>query len=61
LWTFIEQFKKDFDIPLDGVYTGKMFYGLFDLIKKGFFPKGSRIVAIHTGGLQGNLGFMTKN
>ena len=57
LWAFIEQFKKDFDVPLDGVYTGKMFYGLFDLIKKGYFPKGSRIIAIHTGGLQGNLGF----
>ncbi len=57
LWSFIEQFKKDFDIPLDGVYTGKMFYGLFDLIKKGYFPKGSRIIAVHTGGLQGNLGF----
>ena len=57
LWAFVEQFKKDFDIPLDGVYTGKMFYGLFDLIKKGFFPRGSRIIAIHTGGLQGNSGF----
>jgi len=61
LWTFIEQFKKDFDVPLDGVYTGKMFYGLFDLIKKGFFPKGSRIIAIHTGGLQGNYGLTMNN
>jgi len=61
LWEFIEQFKRDFGIPLDGVYTGKMFYGLFDLIKKGFFPKGSQIIAIHTGGLQGNLGFNKKN
>lgn len=60
LWAFIEQFKKDFDVPLDGVYTGKMFYGLFDLIKKGFFPEGSRIVAIHTGGLQGNQGLSQK-
>jgi len=60
LWNFIEQFKKDFDIPLDGVYTGKMFYGLFDSIKKGYFPKGSRIIAIHTGGLQGSLGFNKK-
>ena len=61
LWDFIEQFKKDFNVPLDGVYTGKMFYGLFDLIKKGFFPEGSRIIAVHTGGLQGNLGFTTKD
>ena len=61
LFAFIEQFKEDFDIPLDGVYTGKMFYGLFDLIRKGFFPKGSRIVAIHTGRLQVNLGLSIKN
>jgi len=54
LWSFIEKFKKNFDVPLDSVYTGKMFYGLFDLIKKGFFPRGSRIIAIHSGGLQGN-------
>ena len=60
LWSFIEQFNRDFGIPLDAVYTGKMFYGLFDLIKKGHFPKGTHIIAIHTGGLQGNLGFANK-
>jgi 1-aminocyclopropane-1-carboxylate deaminase len=60
LWDFIESFKQDFDIKLDAVYTGKMFYGLFDLIKNGYFEAGTRIVAIHTGGLQGNLGFTLK-
>ncbi len=60
LWAFIEKFKQDFDIPLDGVYTGKMFYGLFDLIQQGFFPTGSRIIAVHTGGIQGNLGYGKK-
>ena len=59
LWTFMETFYNDFNIPLDAVYTGKMFYGLFDLIKKGHFAVGTRIVAIHTGGLQGNIGFET--
>lgn len=54
---FINQFKEDFGIQLDPVYTGKMFYGLFDLIKKDYFPKGSNIVAIHTGGTQGIEGF----
>jgi 1-aminocyclopropane-1-carboxylate deaminase len=54
---FINQFKAEFGIPLDPVYTGKMFYGLFDLIKKDYFPRGSSIVAIHTGGLQGIEGF----
>ena len=57
LWNFIDTFNKEFNIPLDAVYTGKMFYGLFDLIKKRHFAEGTRIVAIHTGGLQGNKGF----
>ena len=54
---FINHFKTQHDIPLDPVYTGKMFFGLFDLIKKGYFPRGSAIVAVHTGGLQGIEGF----
>jgi 1-aminocyclopropane-1-carboxylate deaminase len=54
---FMNQFKIQFGIPLDPVYTSKMFYGLFDLVKKDYFPRGSTIVAIHTGGLQGIEGF----
>ena len=54
---FINHFKAQHGIPLDPVYTGKMFFGLFDLIKKGYFPRGSTIVAVHTGGLQGIEGF----
>lgn len=54
---FINDFKAKFDIQLDPVYTGKLFYGLFDLIAQNFFPPGSNIVAIHTGGLQGIAGF----
>lgn len=50
---FINEFKQMQQIPLDPVYTGKMMYGIFDLIEKGYFPKGSKILAIHTGGLQG--------
>jgi 1-aminocyclopropane-1-carboxylate deaminase/D-cysteine desulfhydrase-like pyridoxal-dependent ACC family enzyme len=57
LFTFIKQFKSDFGIDLDAVYTGKMFYGLFDMIIKGRFDKGTRIIAVHTGGVQGNAGF----
>ena len=53
---FINKFKNDFDIPLDPVYTGKMLFGIFDMIEKGKFAKGSKILAIHTGGLQGILG-----
>lgn len=54
---FIKHFKNKFGIQLEPVYTGKMFYGLFDLIQKDYFPKGSRIVALHTGGLQGLSGY----
>ena len=53
---FINAFKKNTGIPLDPVYTGKMMFGIFDLMDKGFFPKGSKILAIHTGGLQGIQG-----
>jgi len=53
LISFINEFKETQNIPLDPIYTGKMMYGIMDLIKKGFFPKGSKILVIHTGGLQG--------
>ncbi|MFD0989050.1 1-aminocyclopropane-1-carboxylate deaminase/D-cysteine desulfhydrase [Mariniflexile jejuense] len=56
LVTFINQFKKEHNLPLDPVYTGKMMFGIMDLIKKGYFPKGSKILVIHTGGLQGITG-----
>jgi 1-aminocyclopropane-1-carboxylate deaminase len=53
---FINEFNAEHNIPLDAVYTGKMMMGILDLIRKDFFPKGSSILAIHTGGLQGNKG-----
>ena len=53
---FINDFKKKYDIPLDPIYTGKMMFGICDLINRGFFPENSRILAIHTGGLQGVAG-----
>lgn len=56
LISFINDFKMKYDIPLDPIYTGKMMFGIFDLIEKGFFPKESKILAIHTGGLQGIAG-----
>jgi 1-aminocyclopropane-1-carboxylate deaminase len=56
LVAFINQFKKDHGIPLDPVYTGKMMYGILDMIKNDRFPKGAKILAIHTGGLQGIAG-----
>ena len=57
LIAFIKQFKSETGIELDAVYTGKMLFGLFDLISNGRFDKGTRIIAVHTGGVQGNAGF----
>lgn len=50
---FINDFYKNYHIPLDPIYTAKMFYGIEQLIARNFFKKGSTILAIHTGGLQG--------
>ncbi|MCM0059937.1 MAG: pyridoxal-phosphate dependent enzyme [Algoriphagus sp.] len=54
---FIHWFWDAFGIPLDPIYTGKMAFACWDLVKKNYFPPGSRILLIHTGGLQGNEGF----
>ena len=56
LISFINGFYKKTGVPLDPVYTGKMLFGVIDLINKGYFPDGSAILAIHTGGLQGIKG-----
>jgi len=53
LLAFMRDFRTEFDIQLEQVYTAKMFYGLFDLVHKGYFKLGTSIVAVHTGGLQG--------
>jgi 1-aminocyclopropane-1-carboxylate deaminase len=48
-----ELWKKD-GIPTDIVYTSKLFFAARDLVQKGAFPKGSKLLLIHSGGLQGN-------
>ena len=57
LITFINAFYQTTGIPLEPVYTGKMMYGLYDMIEQEYFPKGSRILAIHSGGLPSIAGF----
>ena len=54
---FMREFHSEYNIELDAVYTAKMFYGLFELIKSRRFKPGTVIVAVHSGGLQGNKGF----
>ncbi|HET8839533.1 MAG TPA: pyridoxal-phosphate dependent enzyme [Flavobacteriaceae bacterium] len=53
---FINRFKKKDGIQLDPIYTGKMMFGIFDLLKKNYFNRNTRILAIHTGGIQGIAG-----
>jgi 1-aminocyclopropane-1-carboxylate deaminase len=53
---FVNTFKMETKIPLDPIYTAKMMFGVMDLIAKDFFPENTKILAIHTGGLQGILG-----
>lgn len=50
---FMNNFNKKYKIILDPVYTGKLVFGIFDLINQGFFTEKSKILAVHTGGLQG--------
>ena len=50
---FMNTFKSEHNILLDPVYTAKMMYGIYDMMEHQKFKKNSRILAIHTGGLQG--------
>jgi 1-aminocyclopropane-1-carboxylate deaminase len=51
LTRFIDDFRERHQIALDFVYTGKMMFGILDLVAGGHFPTGSTIVAVHTGGV----------
>ncbi|SIT03532.1 1-aminocyclopropane-1-carboxylate deaminase [Kaistella chaponensis] len=53
---FINVFKEKYGIQLDPIYTGKMMKKIFELIDNNYFPDGSKILAFHTGGLQGIFG-----
>ncbi|SHL30080.1 1-aminocyclopropane-1-carboxylate deaminase [Flavobacterium flevense] len=60
LIAFINDFYDTNQIPLDPVYTGKMVFGVIDMIQKNYFPAQSNILLIHTGGLQGIQGMNAK-
>jgi 1-aminocyclopropane-1-carboxylate deaminase len=51
---FMNEFYRETEIPSDIVYTAKLFYALRDSIRRDYFPGSSRILVIHSGGLQGN-------
>lgn len=60
---FLNTFYEQTSIPLDPIYTGKMVFGILDLIHKNYFAENAKILLIHTGGLQGikGMNFALKN
>lgn len=54
---FWQEIERDTGIPFDPLYTVKMLWGINVLAQQGYWSRGARIVAIHTGGLQGRRGF----
>ena len=57
---FLNDFNKSAGIPLDPIYVGKMIFAIFVLASKGYFAPNTKILAIHTGGLQGIKGINKK-
>lgn len=57
LQNFIREMYRQHNLPLDPVYTGKLMWAVLEEVKKGFFKRGSTILALHTGGLQGALSY----
>ena len=53
LWAFCQHMDITHNLPLEPIYSGKMMYAIWNLIEQDYFPSGSKIIAIHTGGLQG--------
>ncbi len=60
LAVFLDDFEQKYQIDLDPIYTAKMMYAIVSMAEANFFSPGSRIVAIHTGGLQGRRGMHNK-
>lgn len=60
LLDYMNDLFRSTGIPTDFIYTGKLFYAAEDLAKKDFFPSGSNILILHSGGLQGNRSLPVK-
>ena len=54
LIAFMNQLWETEKIPSDIVYTGKLLFAVDSLLKENYFKEGSKILLIHSGGLQGN-------
>ncbi|MGU5697195.1 1-aminocyclopropane-1-carboxylate deaminase/D-cysteine desulfhydrase [Aeromonas allosaccharophila] len=56
LWQWVQDFSADTGLPLEPIYSGKAMWGLFRELAAGHIAPGSKIVFIHTGGMQGLAG-----
>ncbi len=61
LLSFIREFGDNHNLPLDPVYSGKAMWGLCERIRQRSLPAGSRVLFVHTGGLQGARGFQSSS
>ncbi len=57
---FMQRFSTVSDIPLEPIYTAKLFYAIYQLVESNYFSAGDTIVVVHTGGLQGLRGMAKK-
>lgn len=57
LFAFMDEMQVMYNLPLDPVYTAKLMWGVLDMTAKGKFKRGSTVLVLHTGGLQGLKGF----
>ncbi|MDH0732112.1 pyridoxal-phosphate dependent enzyme [Pseudomonas sichuanensis] len=58
LLAFIEATERQSGMPLEALYTGKALLALRDQVEAGRFAPGTRLVFLHTGGLQGRRGYL---
>ncbi|MEB6608127.1 1-aminocyclopropane-1-carboxylate deaminase/D-cysteine desulfhydrase [Aeromonas sanarellii] len=56
LWQWVQDFSAQTGLPLEPIYSGKAMWGLFRELDAGRIPRGSEVVFIHTGGMQGLAG-----
>jgi D-cysteine desulfhydrase len=54
LISFMNSIYQQHELPTDFVYTGKLLFGVMQLVQNNYFQPGSRILVVHSGGLQGN-------
>ncbi|AXO87722.1 pyridoxal-phosphate dependent enzyme [Pseudomonas parafulva] len=58
LLDFIAASERYSEVPLEALYTGKALLALREQVEAGRFARGTRLIFVHTGGLQGRRGYL---